>query len=204
MFEHGMCLNQAVDEDARTAPGRGLKPEDTLERFFISGEGPGSLLHQFNAHFGNVVCLKRQLPVGLFHSGKVSRATQLTPGQKSAVDVWGVSADENSVHLFELKAKGNVALGMLAEAFYYLWILSHFRMGHIGPHALSEEQPLAAVRKARQLTLWLTAPALHPLIGDAKGPVLRAFNSALQQTSAELRPLLFRGEVPDVTLLAST
>jgi hypothetical protein len=107
---------------------------------------------------------RRQLPVGLF-DGQASNEQRWTPAGKSQIDLWAVSDDERTVHLFELKAVGNLPLGMLPEAFYYLRLLHHLRVG-IGDTRLVEQRSAAhdAIRKASRLEMWLVAPAYHPLL----------------------------------------
>ncbi len=71
---------------------------------------------------------ERQLPVGLFH-GRVSEETQLTPAKGSQIDLWSVSPDGKTFHLFELKKLDNKKVGIIPEAFYYARLLQYVRVG---------------------------------------------------------------------------
>lgn len=142
-----------------------------------------------------------RLPVGLF-DGEVSLEQRWTPAGKSQVDLWAVSNDERTVHLFELKAVGNLPLGMLPEAFYYLRLLHHLRVG-IGDTSFVEQQSAAhqAIRKASRLEMWLVAPAYHPLLlpellPDSRLSPIDWLNEGMADDGAVLRllPLELTGD----------
>ena len=113
---------------------------------------------------------ERQLPVGLF-DGEVSLERQWTPAGKSQVDLWAVSNDESTVHLLELKQLGNLSLGLLPEAFYYVRLLHHLRTGVGGSSFVSQpSRALDAIRNASRLEMWLVAPLYHPLLRSERLP----------------------------------
>jgi hypothetical protein len=138
---------------------------------------------------------QRQLPVGLF-DGDASAERRWTPAGKSQVDMWAVSNDECTVHLLELKAVGNLPLGMLPEAFYYLRLLHHLRVGIGGDtHFVEQYSPAHdAIRKASRLEMWLVAPAYHPLLlpelrQDSRQSPIDWLNDGMKDDGAALRLL---------------
>ena len=60
-----------------------------------------------------------QLPVGLFLNS-VSQNSSIFPGNKGAIDLWGIRMDE--FWIFELKFN-NSKVGILSEILFYLWIM---------------------------------------------------------------------------------
>lgn len=60
--------------------------------------------------------VNQQLPVGIFLHKK-SNTTRITPGGKSAIDLWSI--DDNILSIYELKADGNNSLGIISELFFY-------------------------------------------------------------------------------------
>lgn len=138
---------------------------------------------------------QRQLPVGLF-GGEVANANRWTPGGCSQIDLWTASVDGDTVHLFELKAmhgtRPNAPLGILPEALYYLRLWHHVRVGTSGPPIGGAGPGLQAAWEARRVVMWLSAPALHPLLGDRENTPLSAFRPELQAEGCDLRILPLR------------
>lgn len=63
--------------------------------------------------------VNNQLPVGLFFNS-VSKSSSIFPGNKGAIDLWGIRKDE--FWIFELKFE-NRKVGILSEILFYLWIM---------------------------------------------------------------------------------
>ena len=63
--------------------------------------------------------VNNQLPVGLFYNS-VSKSSSIFPGNKGAIDLWGIRKDE--FWIFELKFN-NSKVGILSEILFYLWIM---------------------------------------------------------------------------------
>lgn len=145
------------DRSQRKQPSQ---PEDRLA---------AELIRDLNVRrsFSRTICPIRpfhdKLPMGLFRH-EVSKENRWTPGGSSAVDMWAQSTDEQHVHLFELKVKGNRPLGILPEAFYYARMCSVVRSWHRLLRVEPGGRGLEAVRKAKRLTMWLSAPAYHSLV----------------------------------------
>ena len=89
------------------------KIEDKIESLFVTE--PQKLLKTRL----NLETLNQQLPAGVFISKK-STETRLFTGHKSAIDLWGLSADELSI--FELKYK-NIKVGIISELLFYLYLM---------------------------------------------------------------------------------
>ena len=132
---------------------------------------------------------ERQMPIGLF-DGRPRKYGNWTPGGKSQVDLWGTSDGGKTIHLFELKAKGNKKVGILSEAFYYARLLHYVRTGvpGIGP-ITGDGGSLRAVRNAKRIVTWLTAPEYHPLVYSPVASPLEWVNSAFADDGLEFRIL---------------
>lgn len=63
--------------------------------------------------------INNQLPVGLFFNS-VSKSSSIFPGNKGAIDLWGIRKDE--FWIFELKFE-NRKVGILSEILFYLWMM---------------------------------------------------------------------------------
>jgi hypothetical protein len=138
------------------------KIEDKIESIFVTD--PLKLL---KTRF-NLETLNQQLPAGVFIEKK-STGTRLFTGQKSAIDLWGLRADELSI--FELKYK-NRRVGIISELLFYLYLMdSVFINGEI---QYPEKAKDAKVRdfdklydkKFKKLKGYFLIDNLHPFIGD--------------------------------------
>ena len=87
------------------------KTEAFLERAFMDEKQfyKGIQFDSFN----------HQLPVGLFMDS-ISQNSSIFPGNKGAIDLWGIRKDE--FWIFELKFN-NSKVGILSEILFYLWIM---------------------------------------------------------------------------------
>lgn len=106
--------------------------------------------------------LRDLLPMGLFE-GEVDRTTHWTPGGSSAVDLWTRTVDRQELHLFELKAGKARGFGILPEAFYYARMLGYVRDRRTIDFDPSGDG-MSAARGCSSVFMWLSAPALHPLV----------------------------------------
>lgn len=113
--------------------------------------------HALNELF-NIQRLERQLPVGAFKE-KVSKATAIFPRGKSAVDIWGISSN-NELAIFELKAPGNMKVGVISELFFYAMILQDEQEGN----CTRDHQWGNVIRATTSLKAMVLAEEVHPLI----------------------------------------
>ena len=145
----------------------------------------------FSAHVAPIRSLERQLPVGLFE-GDVAANSAWTPGGSSQVDLWALSEDGEELHIFELKAEGNKMVGMIPEALYYARLLRAVAAGSPdGVEIGGDGEALSAIRGARRVVAWLTAPVLHPLIysESRRDSPLVWLNAGLAKAGIEFRVL---------------
>jgi len=110
----------------------------------------------------------QQLPVGVFN-GFVKRDAYFFSGQKSAIDLWGISGEELLV--FELKFK-NKKVGIISELLFYLGLMqSVFMTQNIQYPAKAKDVKFRDFeklynRKFKKLNGCFLVDELHTLIGD--------------------------------------
>lgn len=162
---------------ARSATAGNRQPEHELEVRLTQDP-------EFRAAFGRAVeplgPVQRQLPIGLFDRS-VSGRTHHTPGGKSQVDLWALSEDGQTLHLFELKAPGNEPLGIVPEALYYGRILEEVARGRI------RESVAAGFGNVDKVVMWLLAPEYHPLLGASENSPLAWLRAGLQGSRLDVR-----------------
>ncbi|MDE5573082.1 MAG: hypothetical protein K2I94_04925 [Muribaculaceae bacterium] len=118
--------------------------------------------------------IDEQLPVGLFNS-TVCIANTFTPRGASQIDLWQLKGD--TMHIYELKVKGNESIGIISELMFYVCTILHIVNGVINYPDLSKEKPFrhfidfaTAVKnkKIHNVVGYFTAPKFHPLIESAQ------------------------------------
>jgi hypothetical protein len=102
--------------------------------------------------------LERQLPVGVF-CGKVEKKNAIFAHGKSAVDIWGITSEDELV-IFELKAPGNEKIGAISELFFYAMVLADEQAGLF----IRRKSPGELIRNTTSLKAMILASAVHPLI----------------------------------------
>lgn len=140
--------------------------EAQLERIYIAeASANGRSIHQ-------------QLPIGLFN-GSVAEANRLTP--TSHLDMWELS-DNNTLNLYELKAKDNRKVGIISELMYYTNMVSDiihekykFNTGteHRGIKTLKDLQKSAVPTSINGIFL---TDGLHPMIEQYKDAITEILN----------------------------
>ena len=129
---------------------------------------------------------QRQLPIGLFE-GAVRRGNEWTPGGRSQVDLWAMSRDLKTLHLFELKRSGNTPLGALPEALYYARLLHFFRRGTPDGRVIAgTSTALDLVRCAERIQMWLAVPHIHPLLLHEGRSPLSWLNGGMREEDVAL------------------
>ncbi len=150
-----------------------------------------ALSASFRDQVADLTGFQRQLPVGLF-DGVISDDTRWTPGGASQADLWGVSSDGATLHLFELKTRDNTPLGIVPESFYYGRLLHWIRVGlPDGRQIQGEGAGYEAARRAERIIVWLIAPRVHPLVYSRGDSPLRWLNQALEGSGLEFKILPF-------------
>lgn len=131
--------------------------------------------------------LLAQFPVGLF-DGTVITDNQWTIARTSEIDLWGISEDGKTLHLFELKVDNNKKVGILPESFYYAKILGYMRESFpiAGKSPIScnnkDWEGFKAARNAKIIIMWLIAPEneYHPFVLNRDSSPLQKFNESLE------------------------
>ena len=124
-----LVLNSSLGQ-ASIQPAAGDKPEKKIEKQLAREPRWAREFFEPCRHFGN------QLPLGVFKNA-VAEANTLTPGKASQLDLWGES--NFGFNGFELKAGGNIKVGLLSQAFFYARLLQRVAFDQPG-----EVRPTAA------------------------------------------------------------
>lgn len=112
-----------------------------------------------------------QLPVGIFTSGEVCKANTFTPRGASQIDLWQLY--DKTIHIYELKIKGNESIGIISELMFYVCTIRNIVDGLISYPDLSKEKDFRhfkefadAVKKREvdRVIGYFTTAQLHPLI----------------------------------------
>lgn len=144
-----------------TAPEK--KPEAVLERKLVD-------LWEKNCPITD-----EQLPVGLFCNGTVSKENTLTPRGASQIDLWQI--DNDTMRIYELKVKGNEAIGIISELMFYVCTIKNIVDGLIKYPDVSKVKSYrhfkdfanaVANKEIKQIIGYFTAPRLHPLLESPK------------------------------------
>ncbi len=105
--------------------------EPYLERLFAGEADKDRETKRLLIDRFNLSDLNRQLNVGLFiippdkkrNEYVPKKEDRLFPAGSSAIDLWGISNDNNTFYVFELKIAKNVKVGIVSELFFYLMII---------------------------------------------------------------------------------
>ncbi|MCF2593282.1 hypothetical protein I6E11_05655 [Bacteroides caecigallinarum] len=118
--------------------------------------------------------INQQLPIGLF-KGKVAEVNRLT--LTSFLDMWEIEND--TMKIYELKAKGNTKVGIISELLYYTNMMSDILNGNF--HFESKTKDYRGVRclkesigKIHHLQGVFLTDSLHPLISENKEKLAEA------------------------------
>lgn len=89
--------------------------ERQIESWFVFHEGKSLLTKRWNIDPDK---LFNQLPAGVFIN-TIAADNAIFPSGSSAVDMWGVDKDGETLHLIELKCGANDGLGVIGETLFY-------------------------------------------------------------------------------------
>lgn len=130
--------------------------------------------------------MRHQLPVGLF-TDEVLTENTFTPRGASQIDIWELEG--NVLKIYELKRKGNDAVGIISELMYYANVMRLLVEGTINyPESLKNKKKDYRGEKAlykavtekeiRQIDALFLASDFHPLIGDNLENILNIMNQS--------------------------
>lgn len=95
------------------------KTERQIESWFVFHEGKELLSKRWNIDRDK---LFNQLPVGVFADSINSDNAVFSRGA-SAIDIWGIDKDGQTLHLIELKCGDNNGLGVIGETLFYTMLM---------------------------------------------------------------------------------
>lgn len=152
--------------------------ETFLERYIQ--ENPASLQQEFGLD-----AVHYQLPVGVFRD-RVADSNNIFPSKKSAIDLWGISAEQKKFVVFELKVDRNRKVGIISELFFYANVMRDmlnpdavFKYSEV-PHTGSKERGTAEefvmIPNLNTIEAVFLAPELHPLIDQSMIEMINSEN----------------------------
>lgn len=143
------------------------KLERQVESWLVFHEGKQLLCDHLALNPDKVF---HQLPVGVFHERIAANTAIFTRGA-SAIDIWGVGLDDETLHLIELKVGSNKGVGAISETLFYAQVLqqacieqegfiSFGKWGNVGEQRGID---LLRCRKYARLAVHFMAEQFHPL-----------------------------------------
>lgn len=129
------------------------------------------------------IIVDEQLPVGLFRNGKVAEANALTPRHASKIDLWML--DNDTIRIYELKARGNESVGIVSELMFYICTVKYMADGSIAYPDITEAKDhrhfkeladAIADKRIKHIIGYFTAPGFHPLIETKNRSILEILN----------------------------
>lgn len=162
------------------------KMERQIESWFAFEEGKEKLCELWNIEPDK---LFNQLPIGVFYEKITSKNSIFTRGA-SAIDLWGIGEDKETLHLIELKCGDNKGIGVISELLFYISVLydscvtedTLFTFGKYGN--TPETTDLKAIKnggkKFSRLNAHILAEKYHPLFSNAVENLLRGGLSSLR------------------------
>lgn len=112
-----------------------------------------------------------QLPVGIFTEGIVCKDNTFTPRGASQIDLWQLY--DKTMHIYELKVKGNETIGIISELMFYACTIQNIVNGLINYPNLTKVKSYRhfidfayAVKNGEinRVIGYFTAAKFHPLI----------------------------------------
>jgi len=126
--------------------------------------------------------LFNQLPTGVFIE-TVATSNTVFPRGTSAIDIWGVDKDGQTLHIIELKCGDNKGLGVIGETLFYTAIMFDTCVAKdpiflYGKHETATDERAMAVLKNNgikfsSLATHILAEKYHPLFTDATVDLIR-------------------------------
>ena len=172
-----MMLNNSLQERPDQIDTKRL--ERQAEAWFVKHEGKSLLSERWNIDENK---LFNQLPTGVFID-QIAKANAVFSRGASAIDMWGIDKNGQTLHLIELKRGGNKGLGVIGETLFYTALMydtcvakeSLFKFGKYG--SAPDTSDMAAIKnegkKFGSLMTHILAEKYHPLFTDAVAEQIR-------------------------------
>lgn len=126
--------------------------------------------------------LFNQLPIGVFYE-KISAKNAIFTRGASAIDLWGIGRDGQTLHMIELKCGDNKGLGVISETLFYTAVLydscikkeALFQFGRYlnTPDTKDSVAIKNDGNKFKTLFTHIMAEAYHPLFNDCVEALIR-------------------------------
>lgn len=170
-------LNRAQDE--RKSVIGSINMERQIESWFVFHEGKELLSERWNI---DETKLFNQLPTGVFIN-EISECNALFSKGASAIDIWGIDKDGQTLHVIELKCGINKGLGVIGETLFYTSLMydtciakeSLFSFGRYG--TAPDTSDAIAIRnggkKFNRLMAHILAEDYHPLFTKGVEDIIR-------------------------------
>lgn len=167
-----MKLNNSLQERPDQIGTQRL--ERQAEAWFVKHEGKSLLSKRWNIDESK---LFNQLPTGVFIN-QIAKVNAVFSRGASAIDMWGIDKDGQTLHLIELKRGDNKGLGVIGETLFYTALMYDtcvakeplFSFGKYDGNA-PDTSDMAAIkndgRKFDSLATHILAEKYHPLFTDA-------------------------------------
>ena len=171
-----MMLNNSLQERPDQIGTHRL--ERQAEAWFVKHEGKSLLSERWNIDENK---LFNQLPTGVFNE-KIAKANAVFSRGASAIDIWGIDKDGQTLHLIELKRGDNKGLGVIGETLFYTALMydtcvakeSLFSFGKYG--TAPDTSDMAAIKNGGKkfggLMTHILAEKYHPLFTDAAAALI--------------------------------
>jgi hypothetical protein len=160
------------------------KMERQIESWLVYADGKEQLCSKASI---DPKKLFNQLPVGLFHKDILAKNAIFTRGA-SAIDLWGVGEDNETIHIIELKCGNNLKVGVISETLFYTAMIydvcvnpdGWFSFGHYKKTAESNDMKALYNNgiKFKNLFVHIMVEKLHVLIDEKTEEIL---NNALSR-----------------------
>ena len=147
--------------------------ERQIESWFVFHEGKDLLADRWKI---DKTRLFNQLPTGVFYD-YIAKDRAVFSRSASAIDIWGIGQDGQTLHLIELKCGDNKGIGVISELLFYTMLTydtsiaqdALFTFGKYGKTPDSSD--MAAIKNEGNRFTWLfshiLAETYHPLFSDA-------------------------------------
>lgn len=178
LIKNGKCmLNHSLKE--RESVINTTKMERQIESWLAFEDGKELLCKLWDIDRN---MLFNQLPIGVFNNDIAAKNAVFTRGA-SAIDLWGVGKDTQTLHLIELKCGENKSLGVISEVLFYTAVIYDSCIAQEGLFAFGkykknpDTKDMTVLKnngkKFAQLFVHILAEKYHPLFTTTVDNLIR-------------------------------